>query len=218
MRRHASGGGSTAGIRYIVFLIAFLLQGCYTLNGTVPFKYVPSLSSGDSIEMRAGMERLADKRPSNDKSSTENIDDVSDKVTAKLLEDFRASQLFTGLDLPPQKGKNDLILRGDIKRFYWKATPSPIAFIPIVNLAAYFGAPVTFIEAVVAIQLEVVSTKSGQVVATYERTATREDSYTIYRRTAGEAGAELAEAFRDVAKQLKESIVADAKAERFSKR
>ena len=146
MRRHASGRGSTAGIRYIVFLTAFLLQGCYTLNGTVPFKYVPSLSSGDSIEMRAGMERLADKRPSDDKSSTENIDDVSDKVTAKLLEDFRASQLFTGLDLPPQKGKNDLILRGDIKRFYWKATPSPIAFIPIVNLAAYFGAPVTFIE------------------------------------------------------------------------
>src|SRR6516164_3192350 len=114
----------------IICTLALFIQACGTLNGTVPFKYVPSLASGETINLRAGLQTLADERPEDDRSATESIADVPDKVTAKLIEDFRASQVFATLDFPIQQDKDDLILQGAIKRFYWKMKPSPITFIP----------------------------------------------------------------------------------------
>ena len=202
----------------LVVSLALLLQGCATLVGTVPFKYVPSLASGEPVSLRLGMEKLVDKRPDGDRSATESIPDVDEKVTAKLLEDFRSSQMFTMVDFPIQGDKDDLILKGEIKRFYWKLTPSPIVFIPIINLLIYFGIPVHEAEGVATLRVQLVSAKTGQTMAEYEKTSTRTATFSIYNLKAGEAGSELADAFRDVAKQIKDAIVADGKAGRLAVR
>lgn len=192
-----------------LFFTGFLFQGCATLNGTVPFKYVPSLPSREPINLRLGMEKLVDIRPEDDRSATESIADVDEKVTAKLLEDFRSSQIFATIGFPAQREKDDLIMKGEIKRFYWKMTPSPIIFIPLVNIFIYFGVPVYNIEGVANLHVQLVSSKTGQIIAEYDKNSTKMESYTIYSFKAGEAGAELAEAFRDVSKQIKEAIFSD---------
>ncbi len=202
----------------IAVSMALLLQGCATLVGTVPFKYVPSLATGEPFSLRMGMEKLVDQRPDGDRSATESIPDVDEKVTAKLLEDLRSSQMFTAVDFPTQGDKDELILKGEIKRFYWKLTPSPIVFIPLINLLIYFGIPIHEAEGVATLRVQLVRTKTGQPIAEYEKSSTRTATYTLYNLKAGEVGSELADAFRDVAKQIKDSIVADGKAGRLAVR
>lgn len=199
---------------FVVFSVAVLLQGCATLVGSVPFRYVPSLAGGEPIPLRLGMERLVDKRPDGDRSATDSITDVDEKVTAKLLEDFRTSQIFTAVDFPVRRDTDDLILKGEIKRFYWKLTPNPIVFIPIINLVIYFGVPVNDLEGIANLRVQLVSSKTGKVVAEYDKSSTRTASFSIYNMKAGEAGSELADAFRDVVKQIKDAILVDAKAGR----
>ena len=198
--------------------LALLLQGCATLVGSVPFKYVPSLAGGEPLNVRLGMEKLVDKRPDGDRSATESITDVDEKVTAKLLEDFRSSQMFAAVDFPIQSDKDDLILKGEIKRFYWKLTPSPIIFIPLINLLIYFGIPIHDAEGIANVHVQLVSSKTGKVLAEYDKTSTRTATFTLYNLKAGEAGSELADAFRDVAKQIKDAVLADGKAGRLSAR
>jgi hypothetical protein len=60
-----------------------------------------------------------------------------------------------------------------------------------------------------------VNSKTGETVAEYNKNSTKSDSYTIYNLKAGEAGAELAEAFREVPKQIKQAISSDIKAGRL---
>lgn len=205
-------------IGLMIFCFAgILLQGCATLNGSVPFKYVPSLATGEPSNLRVGMEKFVDKRPDDDRSATESINDVDEKVTAKLLEDFRSSQIFTAIDLPVQRENDDLIMQGEIKRFYWKLKPSPIVFIPFISIAVYFGAPTYYVDGIAKLDVRFVNPKTGEVVASYDKSSTKAETYSIYSFKAGEAGAELAESFRDVSKQIKEAIFSDIKAGRLKK-
>jgi len=126
--------------------------------------------------------------------------------------------MFTAVDFPTQGDKDELILKGEIKRFYWKLTPSPIVFIPLINLLIYFGIPIHEAEGVATLRVQLVRTKTGQPIAEYEKSSTRTATYTLYNLKAGEVGSELADAFRDVAKQIKDSIVADGKAGRLAVR
>lgn len=65
------------------------------------------------------------------------------------------------------------------------------------------------IEAVVDLKVQVVDPKTGTVLAEYDRTSTKKDTATLYNNRSGDPGAELAEAFREVAKQIKEGIASD---------
>lgn len=199
-----------------LFLVAMsLTTGCATLNGTIPFRYVPSLPSAKPDKtVNLGVEKLLDNRPKDDREATDAITDVDEKVTAKLIEDFRSSQIFTSVDFPVEK-KDDLVLKGQIKRFYWKLTPSPIIFIPLLNLVIYFGIPIYDIESVAELQVQFVNPKTGQSLAEYNKSSTKTQSYTLYNFKAGEAGAELAEAFREVSKQIKDAIISDLKSDRL---
>lgn len=200
----------------IVLFVGTLLEGCVTLNGSVPFKYVSSLPTGEPISLRAGMEKLVDSRPEDDRSATKSISDVDEKITSKLLEDFRSSQLFTAVDFPIQRDKDAVIIKGEIKRFYWKLTPSPVIFIPLIQLLMYFGVPIYDVVGVADIHVQLVNPATGQILKEYDKSSTKTESYTLYNLKAGEAGAELAEAFRDVSKQIKESIVSDINGGRLS--
>jgi len=186
------------------------LTGCsITLNSNVPFAYQPSLPVADTTAYRLGVEKLQDRRPPEDRETTEDIRDVDEKVTVKLMEDLRGSNLFAGVTFPPKAERDDLILSGEVRRFFWKVSMSPIIWIPIFNLAMYFGAPIYDIEAVAQIRLSIVDSKTGRAMGEYTKVAYRENAYSLYSMKAGEAGAELADALRDVVKQLKEAIRSD---------
>ena len=114
----------------LLFLILLFVSGCTTLNGSSPFHYVPSLNTTQQNNATLGIEKFEDVRPEGDKLATKNIPDLSEKVTAKVLEDFRSSKLFSDIDFPPHHKKDDFILKGDIKRFYWKTKHNPIKFYP----------------------------------------------------------------------------------------
>jgi hypothetical protein len=97
----------------IVMLFA-ILSGCASLNGGVPFRYVPSLPTIEQSSYRIGLEKLTDGRPQEDRDSTESIPAVDEKMTSKLLEDMRSSQMFRGVDLPASKTKDAFIMKGEI--------------------------------------------------------------------------------------------------------
>jgi hypothetical protein len=209
------GNRWTLGILFLFCLSIFSLQGCATLNSSVPFKYVPSLTVAEPNEIHLGMERLVDKRPSDDRTATESVSDVDDKVTSTLLSDFRTSRIFASADYPPRQDRDNLIMKGEIKRFYWKYSPSPIIFIPFLGCLIYLGIPAGEAEGIAEISVQMINAKTGAMVAEYNRKDEKKASYTIYNFKVGEAGSELADAFREVSKQIKDSILSDMKAGRF---
>ena len=193
----------------LAFCWLFLVSGCSTLNGSVPFRYVPSLSTMQQNDAVIGMEKFADSRPADDKEVTKAIPDIDEKVTSKVLEDFRSTGMFARVDFPPRRDKDDLVIKGEIKRFYWKTNHNPIKFIPIVNLLLLLGITSYNIEAVVDLKVQVLDARTGAVLSEYDRTSTKTDSATLYDNKSGESDAELAEAFREVVKQIKDGIAGD---------
>ncbi len=181
--------------------------GCASLNANVPFRYQPSLvSSAKKIDKTVGLNMLLDKRPEGDIAYTKSIKDISEKVTAKLLEDFKVSNIFKEIHYPAQSG-DDIVINGTIDRFIWKLYATPISYIPILNLVCYFGVPINEAYGIATIALEIKDNKTGSIIGVIEGTSRTDNSYTLYNFKAGEAGTELEEAFREAAKKLKEGLL-----------
>ncbi len=192
---------------YLFMLSLFILSGCASLNGNVPFQYQPSLTSANKkINKIVGLNLLVDKRPKEDISNTESIKDLPDKITSKLLEDFQKSEIFAKIHYNTE-AEDEIVINGSINRFKWKATPNGLMFIPFLNLLIYFGIPTYDITGVTVITLEVKDNKSGQIIKTFRESSESENTYNLYNFKTGDAGAELAESFRDVAKKLKEDLL-----------
>lgn len=190
----------------LLFLLISLC-GCASLNGNVPFQYQPSLiSSTKTIDKTVGLNMLFDKRSEKDIKYTESIKDISEKITSKLLEDFEKSKIFKEIHYPARP-EDDIIISGTIDRFIWQMYSTTINYIPGINLAIYFGVPCYKAYGAAGITLEIKDTESGLTIGTLKKTSEIETPYSLYNFKAGEAGAELADAFRDVAKQLKEGLL-----------
>ena len=193
----------------VMIISVFLLisSGCASLNGNVPFQYQPSLTSfAKKIKRVVGLNMLRDRRPEKDRAYTKGIKDLPEKVTSKMLDDFRYSNMFTEIHFPAQK-EDDLVINGTINRFKWKMYAMPIAYIPYVNFIMFFGLPATEAYGIVDIHLQVKDNQSGAILGSFKESSEVKSTYTIYNTKAGEAGAELAEAFRDVVKKLKQDIM-----------
>lgn len=171
-------------IAIIILITSSVIQGCatYDINMTA-FEYIPSLPSSEPINIRVGIEKLLDKRPETDPSTTKDTVDLDGRITHKLFEDFQSSKIFSEVDYPVKKEKDVLIIKGDIKRFYCKDT-------------FYYGG-ITSFKTEVNLYVQLVDSGTGKVVAEYDKSSLRKDS--------------LSEAFRDVVKQIKENIVSDFK-------
>jgi len=171
-------------IAIIIFIISSVIQGCTTYDiDMTAFEYIPSLPSSEPINIRVGLEKLLDKRPETDRSTTKDMVDLDERVTHKLFEDFQSSKIFSGVNYPVKKEADILIIKGDIKRFYYKNT-------------FYYGG-ITSFTAEVNLHIQLMDSGTGKVVAEYDKSSVRKDS--------------LSEAFRDVVKQIKENIVSDFK-------
>lgn len=198
-------------VSLLCLLTLMLVTGCSTLNGSVPFRYVPSLNSIPRTDAVLGMEKFVDSRPLDDREVTESIPDIDEKITIKVLEDLRTSRIFADIEIPARRESDDLVLKGEIKRFYWKTTHNPLKYVPLLQVVMLLGIPSEHVEAVVDLKITLVDAKTNEVLAVYDKTSTRTDTATMYRTKSGESGAELAESFRDVMKQVKDNIADDVR-------
>jgi hypothetical protein len=153
-----------------------------------------------------GLNMLVDDRPSGDIAYTKSIKDLAEKVTSKILEDFDKSKLFKEIHYPAQPG-DDIVINGTIDRFMWKLYATPISYMPFLCLVVYFGVPCNEAYGIAGITLEVKDNKTNSLIAKLVESSKMESQYTLYNFKAGEAGSELEEAFRDVAKKLKEDLL-----------
>lgn len=194
-------------ISLILCFSVLFLSGCASLNGDVPFRYQPSLlSTNQKINKTAALNLLTDLRPQGDKAYTESIKDISEKVTSKLLEDFEKSKIFKDIHFSITT-QDDFIINGTINRFMWKLYNTPISYIFILNLVEFLGVPSSEAYGIVDITLEIKDNKTGQIIGHFQEYSKQSSSYTIYNFKAGECGAELSDAFREVVKKLKEDML-----------
>ena len=118
--------------------------------------------------------------------------------------------MFSAIDFPVRYEKDDLIIKGEIKRFYWKASANPIMYIPVYDLFfAILGMPIYHIKAIVELNVKMIDAKSNIILSEYDKISSKGVWVFLYSETVGESGAELAEAFRDVVKQIKDGISND---------
>jgi len=195
---------------FLVFLyciITIALTGCATLNGNEPFQYPNSLVSLQSpVDKIVGMKLLTDNRPEADKENTIRISDVPEKISARLFSDINSSKIYSDIHYPSRSG--DMVtIEGSIDRFMWKYTPEPYTVIPIVNLILYFGIPSGHATGTAQITLEVKNAQSGMLLGKFTESASNTSTFTLYNRNAGGSGGELADAFREVVKKLKEDLI-----------
>jgi hypothetical protein len=185
-------------------IFCFISAGCASLNSNVPFRYQPSLLAvTHTIDKTVAIEVLADSRPAKDIAYTKNITDVSQKITAKLLQDFKDSKLFKEIHYAVQEN-DDIVISGSINRFIWKLSPHPLSYVPLL---AYFGTPTFRAEGLAAITLEVKDKKTGTVLATFQESANMANLFTVYNFKVCEGGTELEDAFRELGRKLKEDLL-----------
>jgi hypothetical protein len=191
-----------------LFVLICFVTSCTTLKGNVPFGYQPSLIAvSKKINKNVGFDVLKDMRPENEIRATEkSIQDLTNKVTYKLIEDFRSSGIFDEINFPA-KDTDDLIINGEINKFIWREDNNwfAIIFMPLV----YFGLPVGDYVGEADITLKVIDKKTGQVLGTVRGAGEQRLTVTLYSMSVGEIGSELAEAFRQCVKQLKEKILTE---------
>ena len=191
---------------FIASILILFSTGCASLNGNVPFQYQPSLlASSETINKDAGMNLLIDQRPEGDKSYTKSIKDIPEKVTSKLIEDFEKSRLFKDIHFSSKTG-DALIIEGTVNRFMWKLYDTPIGYVPLLNIVLFFGVPCYESYGIADITLTIKDSANNRVLGKFHSESKVTDEYSIYNFKAGEAGAELAEALRNVAKDLKQQI------------
>ncbi len=194
----------------VLFLtLSILSAGCIRLKGNVAYEYVPDLPKG-TVPAKITIESFEDVRPDSEKKHTKDIEPVGQKITRKIYDDFRKSELFETV-LAGDAGGADLLIKGRIQQFYWKNRYQWYTFVPGLNLILLlFGAPAGTFMGEARISLDIVSQKTGKSVGTYESQSYKEDTYTGYRSFWGiTTGTEAGEALREVVEDLKTRILAD---------
>jgi len=93
---------------------------------------------------------------------------------------------------------------------------SPLQYIPFLNLLLFFGIPAGDLQGDAQIVITATDS-SGNVLGVYDKSASKNSTFNIYQGKAGEMGAELADAFRDVMKEIKDAVYADAQAGKLKK-
>ena len=190
-------------------LMVLMSSGCASLKADVPFAYTPSLRVGQSIEGKAVFQQIQDVRSKRHRRSTREIPDCADKLTSKLVEDFRSTRLFNDVDYSPTPTEADFIITGRLEKFSWNVFYMPTYYIPVVSLIHVFGVPVVIFtgEAQLTLEVQAAGTASPR---RYTGSAKNKTSHTLYEYKSAQGGVELQYALRDAIKQIKEQITNDS--------
>jgi len=208
-----SCGTHVARLPLVVCLLCLPLMlltstGCSSIKADVPFAYTPPLRMGQPIEGKAVFQHIDDVRSKRESRSTREISDCADKLTSKLVEDFRNTRLFSEVEYLPSATDADFVITGRLEKFSWNTGHVFTAFIPVVSLIHYFGVPyvISTGEAQLTLEVRAEETASPRQYTGYGKNKT---SYNIYEFKNVAAGVELQYALRDAVKQIKEQITND---------
>lgn len=186
------------------------LSGCASFPyGEKVFQYRPiPVPTTGKIEKSVGLNILVDALPAKDKTYAKNISNLCERITAKILEDFSASGIFTNIHLGVQPG-DDISIGGTVNRFVWKGRNNPKVWIPLVGT---FISPGWFTNGVVDITLEIREIKTGSVIGVLQKTSELKGGYSMNEMPGhmrgDEAEIELTNAFKNVVHGLKQDILA----------
>ena len=175
-------------ILLLVFLVGVCIHGCASLDNSIPFTHAVVPHNEQPSLLVLGLDTLVDSRPEGDKKATENISNIEELITTRLAEDLRSSRLFTSVDFPSDKEKDTLIMKGEIKRFYWKMKPSLLAYAPEAAVILLFGIPAGYITGTVQLHVAIVNPRTGETLTEYDKTSTKKASRSLYKLSSSEKG------------------------------
>ncbi len=205
-------------IRILCAALSMSLTACFSAP------YQPKLSlpqSPASIDAQVAMELFTDSSPAGDRKKgigftvTEpggKAGGPSVKITKAVLSDFRNNQVFKnihkGIDNP------DLIMKGEVHRFYGKARPKSFVYATWpVGFIYLFGIPIADEEGVVEIEVSL-HKPDGSVVGKYSGKSEFSDQATWYEAMRYLTGnmnisTQVNKAFSDSIAQIREKILND---------
>ncbi len=122
-------------------LLGVLLAGCLALPKSDRTMFQePLLASKGTLPLKAGLMTLTDARPAGERGSFRDIEDFPDRITLELLMDLSEAQLFSSIGHDSRGA--DVILRGEIRSFEWKARYDWAPYVPGLGFLAAIGIPV----------------------------------------------------------------------------
>ena len=198
-------------IMILVGFLSLLLASCAALpKGSILFQHTPLIPKG-KIAANVGMEPLQDKLPESDRNSLKTIENVSEQVSYLVCKDFQDAGLFKSIKLDYNPNEVDIVLKGELRSFYWRSGVTPTLFLPLIQIIHLLGVPAGKNTGKAEIYLELVNAKTGQTISSYDESSESRKSFTIYQwtsaRTSG--GEETSYALREVIDRLRDDILRD---------
>jgi len=193
-----------------VSMVGALIAGCLALPKSDRTMFQePPLENKGTLPIKAGLMTLTDARPAGERQSFRDIEDFPDRITLELMMDLSEAQLFSSIGHDSRGA--DVILRGEIRSFQWKARYNWVPYVPGLGFLAAIGIPVAHSTGQVELAIDVVNAKTDQPIVSYTRAATDKHPYWVYRYQDFTAGSDLdtVSAFRRVVDELQAAILVD---------
>jgi hypothetical protein len=193
-----------------VSMVGALLAGCLALPQSDRTMFQePPLANKGTLPLKAGLVTLTDARPARERQSFRDIEDFPDRITLELLMDLSEAQLFSSIGHDSRGA--DVILRGEIRSFQWKARYHWVPYVPGLGFLAAIGVPVAYSTGQVELAIDVVDAKTDQRIASYTKAASDRHQYWVYRYQDFTAGSDrdTDSAFRRVVDELQAAILTD---------
>ena len=203
-----------------ILLALIMLTFALSITGCASISYKPSVSLGESpktIKAKVKIDTFVDKSPTDDKDSKVGgvsatapgtlAGNLDSEITDAVLSDFNNNQLFT--ETKKRIDSPDLILKGNINRFYGKAGINELGWITIpLDILWFFGLPIQTDEGMVDITMQLTKT-DGTLVGEYNGKYEYLETFSMYNNPVLNVPSRLNKAFSEAIKQIREKILAD---------
>lgn len=187
-----------------------LLAGCMALPKSDRAMFQePPLANKGTLPLNAALMTLTDARPAEDRGAFPDIENFPDRITLEVLMDLSEARLFTSIGHDSRGA--DVILKGEIRSFQWKARHKVVPYIPGLAFLSALGVPVARAKGQVELAIDVVDAKTNQPIGSYAQAATDAHEYWVYRFQDFTAGSDrdTDSAFRRVVGDIQSAILAD---------
>ena len=191
-----------------------------SITGCASISYKPAISLGESpktIKAKVKIDTFVDKTPADDKDAKVGgvsatapgtlASSLDSEITDAVLSDFNNNQLF--LETKKRIENPDLILKGNINRFYGKAGMNELAWVTLpLDILWLFGLPIQTDEGMVDITMQLTK-PDGTLVGEYNGKYEYLDTFSMYNNPVLNVPSRLNKAFSEAVKQIREKILAD---------
>ena len=187
-----------------------LLAGCMALPKSDRTMFQePPLPNKGTLPLNAALMTLTDARPAEERGAFPDIENFPDRITLEVLMDLSEAGLFKSIG-HDSRGV-DVILRGEIRSFQWKAHYKVVPYIPGLAFLSALGVPMAHSKGQVELAIDVLDAKTSQPIGSYSRAASDTHAYWVYRFQDFMAGSDrdTDSAFRRVVSDIQSAILAD---------